>query len=83
MSDTPRTDELLIEINEGRVYETVGPITELSRTLERELAAVQKEIEELKGIIAGVSSYLEGDPTFTKADEVLDKVEKIAEEYYK
>ena len=42
----------------------------------------KKEIEELKSVIAGVSSYLEGDPTFTRADEVLDKVEKIATEYY-
>ena len=46
------------------------------------LSVAHKEIEELKSIIAGVSSYLEGDPTFTKADEVLDKVQKIAEEVY-
>ena len=54
----------------------------LKRLINAELIAAQKENEELKSVIAGVSSYLEGDPTFTRADEVLDKVEKIAREYY-
>ena len=46
-SDTPRTEKLLLEINEGRAYITVGPIAELCRELERELAAVKKAAREL------------------------------------
>lgn len=37
MSDTPRTDALLLEINEGRVYENDGPVANLARELEREI----------------------------------------------
>ena len=46
------------------------------------LADAQREIEQLKAIIAGVAFYLEGDPTFNNADRVLDEVDKIATEYY-
>lgn len=35
---TPRTDALLLEINEGRVYEENGPLANHARQLERELA---------------------------------------------
>jgi hypothetical protein len=37
LSETPRVDKLLLEINEGRVYENDGPIADLARELEREL----------------------------------------------
>lgn len=47
MSATPRTDALLLEINEGRVYETVGPVTELACTLERELAEAHRVISDV------------------------------------
>lgn len=47
MSDTPRTDELMIAINEGLVLDTVGPLEleYLSRTLERELTAATARAE--------------------------------------
>ena len=41
MSGTPRTDALLLEINEGRTYDNDGPIADLCRQLERELADTQ------------------------------------------
>jgi len=45
---TPRTDALLLIVNEGRVYADEGPIVKLSRQLERELAAAQKELEAMR-----------------------------------
>ncbi|MFH1010326.1 MAG: hypothetical protein V1784_03725, partial [bacterium] len=36
---TPRIDALLLTINEGRTYANDGPITDIARQLERELAA--------------------------------------------
>lgn len=36
--ETPRTDALLLDINEGRTYGSEGPLCELARQLERELA---------------------------------------------
>jgi len=36
-SKTPRTDALLIEINEGRTYDTVGPLSDHARQLESQL----------------------------------------------
>ena len=51
--------------------------------LQDELATANEQIMELEGIIAGVASYLEGDPTFTDTDKVLDEVDKIAREYYR
>jgi hypothetical protein len=47
MSDTPLTDSLLLEINEGRTYETVGPITELARTLERHHAKLRAALQKI------------------------------------
>lgn len=41
MSDTPRTDALLLKINEGRVYKDHGPVTNLAFELEREVAALR------------------------------------------
>lgn len=35
-TDTPETDALLLVINEGRVYNTDGPVDNLARRLERE-----------------------------------------------
>ena len=52
-------------------------------SLQKELTTANERIRELEGIIAGVASYLEGDPTFTDADKVLDEVDKIAREYYR
>ena len=40
-SETPRTDALLLEINEGRTYDNDGLIADLCRQLERELADTQ------------------------------------------
>ncbi len=41
MSKTPRTNALLLEINEGRVYVHDGPIVDLCRQLETELSNLQ------------------------------------------
>jgi hypothetical protein len=38
---TPMTDALLLELNEGRVYETDSPLADFARSLERSLAAAQ------------------------------------------
>lgn len=46
MSDTPRTDALLLEINEGRVYETDGPTADLCRQLERDMAGLREKVIE-------------------------------------
>ena len=45
---TPRTDELLLEINEGRTYVDVGPLTELARTLERENQELREALQACK-----------------------------------
>ena len=45
-SKTPRTDELLLEINEGRVYKTYGPVADLCRELELENAELKRQLEE-------------------------------------
>ena len=74
-TDTPRTDA-------AADYTAPEHLHRLCKELERELSAAQKRIGELEAVIAGVASYLEGDPTFTKADEVLDKVNKIAAKVY-
>lgn len=44
-TDTPETDALLLTINEGRTYETEGPIEELARRLERERDHARAEAE--------------------------------------
>ena len=36
--ETPRTDALLLEINEGRVHKENGPVADLAKELERELS---------------------------------------------
>ena len=45
MSDTPKTDALLRQINEGRVYETEGPEAELCRQLERAIHANNAKVK--------------------------------------
>lgn len=45
---TPRTDALLLEVNEGRVYETNGPIADFARTLEREIERLTSELKEAR-----------------------------------
>lgn len=42
---TPRTDALLLEINEGRTFDHYGPTVNLARTLERELAEAKRDLE--------------------------------------
>lgn len=44
MSGTPRTDALLLEVNEGRVYADSGPVIVLARQLERELGEAWRVI---------------------------------------
>ncbi len=44
-TDTPRTDALLAEINEGRCFDQDGPVADFSRQLERELAAMTTRAE--------------------------------------
>ena len=46
-SATPRVDALMLEINEGRTYETVGPLTDLARQLEAENAALSDALREM------------------------------------
>lgn len=46
-SETPRTDALLLEINEGRTYENYGPKADLCRSLERETIALSAQVREL------------------------------------
>ena len=57
-ANTPVTDALLLEINEGRVYKTVGPVTELCREFESALreyyAAAEVNIRTARDIIAGI-----------------------------
>jgi hypothetical protein len=50
-SDTPRTDALLLEINEGRVYENDSPVADLARQLERELRAMTDYAELASDVI--------------------------------
>ena len=45
---TPRTDELLLELNEGRVYATEGPVVNLCHQLETELSALQSDNAKLR-----------------------------------
>lgn len=45
--ETPRCDEILLVLNEGRVYKDEGPLVTFARTLERELSAKQAEVERL------------------------------------
>ena len=47
-SDTPRTDALLLRINEGRVYKDDGPEADLTRQLERENTRLTAELAEAK-----------------------------------
>ena len=47
-TDTPETDALLLETDEGRVYDTYGPITNLARRLERERDEARREVGALK-----------------------------------
>ena len=48
MSDTPRTDRLMLEINEGRTISTIGPLQEHAENLERELAVAVKRAERFR-----------------------------------
>ena len=52
MSDTPRTDALLLVINEGRTHETESPMAIHARQLERELAEVKVKLAEAELVIA-------------------------------
>lgn len=56
MSDTPRTDALLLEINEGRVYKDNGPRADLCRQLERELKAAKSDAERYRWIRSSPST---------------------------
>jgi hypothetical protein len=48
MSNTPRTDALLLNINEGAVYDYDGPVPDLCRELEAALTAANARIAELE-----------------------------------
>lgn len=53
--NTPRTDALLLEINEGRAHLTESPMTEHARELETELAAARAEILWLEAKLAQIN----------------------------
>ena len=44
MADTPKTDALLLGINEGRVYANDGPVADHAREQERRIAALESEL---------------------------------------
>jgi hypothetical protein len=54
-SKTPRTDDLLIRINEGRTYETVGPLSDHARQLETELEKARADLGEALDLIAALT----------------------------
>ena len=49
---TPETDALLLEINEGRIYEDDGPVADFARRLERENAALREALQLLHDNLA-------------------------------
>ena len=57
-TDTPETDALLFTINEGRTYETEGPIEELARRLERERNEARRKAEDLRDEYHGTIFFL-------------------------
>lgn len=83
-SKTPRTSKLLIEINEGRIYETVSPLVDHARQLETELNAAVHLVHFLsqyveshdgrKGELAGCSI------TATEYDGMITCLKKIRED---
>lgn len=59
---TPRTDSILREINEGRVYKNDGPLADFARTLEREADSLRAERDEAVEKLAGRESYRAKNP---------------------
>lgn len=56
-SETPRVDALLLQVNEGRVYDTNGPVAELARTLEREVIALREKSQFDDAVIKELLPY--------------------------
>lgn len=50
MKHTPRTDALLLEINEGRTYDQDGPIADLCREFEHDRYELAKSLIELLAV---------------------------------
>ena len=50
MSEHPETDALMIRINEGRTYDTVGPLQEHAEKLERERDMLRKALVGMVGL---------------------------------
>jgi hypothetical protein len=79
VSETPRTDALLLQINEGRVYETGGPMEQHARSLE---LALREATDALRAYQKGHSKVCEclACETVSRLDaaewDALAKVEK-------
>lgn len=76
MSKTPRTDALLLAINEGRTYEDDGPQAGLCRQLEEQLAEARADV--IRAVEAGrlLSETYWGYGSYSKFEETLDQLFK-------
>lgn len=79
MSATPRTDALLLEINEGRVYTNDGPTAELCRAFEQELARCASSCESFKSALS--DTIAKNEDLISTRDELVQAME-LALEYW-
>lgn len=80
MSDTPKTDALMLEVNEGRVYDTYGPIAELARTLESDLAAMTAQRDEAANALGKLADAAEAETDRLNASLLAAEVRALAAE---